>query len=110
MRSFPTFFIGNPSLVFSPKPLVSDTGRMYFPSYNRVFGVAGFRPGSRGPFLSGKGPKTIDAQFGHIGWDGRKMRRADQLAALKQGPPVDKSVRPRGRTAGVGNGGKWITS
>ena len=29
-----------------------------------IFWVAGFRPGSRGPFLSGKGPKTIDALSG----------------------------------------------
>jgi len=29
--------------------------------------IAGFRPGRRGPFLSGKGPKTIDAQSGLIG-------------------------------------------
>ncbi len=36
------------------------------------FDIAGFRPGRRGPFLSGKGPKTIDAQAGFIGWDGRE--------------------------------------
>ena len=28
--------------------------------------------------------------------------RADQLAALAQGPPVHESVHPRGRKAGVG--------
>jgi hypothetical protein len=33
---------------------------------------AGFRPGSRGPFVSAKGPKTIDAPSGLIRWDGRK--------------------------------------
>jgi hypothetical protein len=27
-----------------------------------IFDVAGFRPGKRGPFVSAKGPKTIDAQ------------------------------------------------
>ncbi|MCH9665769.1 MAG: hypothetical protein K0U41_08000 [Gammaproteobacteria bacterium] len=27
---------------------------------------AGCRPGSRGPFVSAKGPQTIDAQFGLI--------------------------------------------
>jgi len=27
-----------------------------------VFGDAGFRPGSRGPFVSAKGPKTISAR------------------------------------------------
>ncbi len=63
---------------------------------------AGFRPGSRGPFVSAKGPKTIDAPFGLIGRDGRGIRRAGQLAALKQSPPNTKSVRPEGRTAGVG--------
>jgi hypothetical protein len=30
--------------------------------------------------------------------------RADQLAALRQGPQEQKSVRPRGRPAGVGRG------
>jgi hypothetical protein len=61
MWSFPTFFIGNPSRVFSSKPLVSDTGRMCFPIYNiyAVFGVAGVRPGGRSTFLSGKVDKTM---------------------------------------------------
>ncbi len=31
-------------------------------SLQTVFGVAGFRPGRRGPLVSAKGPKTIDAQ------------------------------------------------
>ena len=31
--------------------------------------IAGFRPGSRGPFVSAKGPKTIDAPSGLIQWD-----------------------------------------
>jgi hypothetical protein len=29
------------------------------------------------------------------------LRRADQLAPLKQGPPADESVPPFGQTAGV---------
>jgi hypothetical protein len=32
------------------------------------------------------------------------LRRADQLAPLKQGPPTEKSVPPLGQTAGVGAG------
>jgi hypothetical protein len=32
---------------------------------------AGVRPGSRDPFVSAKGPKTIDDQFGHIELGGR---------------------------------------
>ncbi len=31
----------------------------------------GFAPERRDPFLSGKGPKTIDAQSGHTTWAGR---------------------------------------
>jgi hypothetical protein len=37
-----------------------------------IFYDTGFRPGNRGPFPSGKGPKTIDAQTGFIGWDRRE--------------------------------------
>lgn len=37
-----------------------------------------------------------------MGWPRR--RRADPLASLKQGPAVDKSVHPEGRTAGVVQG------
>jgi hypothetical protein len=33
--------------------------------------VAGFCPGRRGPFISGKGPKTIDAPSGLIKAEGR---------------------------------------
>jgi hypothetical protein len=35
-----------------------------------------------------------------MGWT-QDTGRGDQLAALKQGPPVDKSVRYQGLTAGV---------
>jgi len=41
---------------------------------NRVFCVAGFRPGRRGPFVPAKGPKTIDAPSCLIGADGRQPR------------------------------------
>jgi hypothetical protein len=57
---------------------------------------AGVRPGSRGPFGSAKGPKTIDTQFSLTGWDGRRIRKADQLAALKQGPPMIEERPPLG--------------
>ena len=68
-----------------------------------MFCDAGFRLGGRGPLLSGKGHKAIDAPSGFIGLGGRRpWMRADQLAVLRQGPPVDESVRPWGRTAGVG--------
>ena len=37
---------------------------------------------------------------------GASHGRADQLAALTQGPPVYESVHPWGRAVGVGHGGK----
>jgi len=37
------------------------------------------------------------------------LRRADPLAALTQGPPVDESVHPLGQTAGVGPWGPNIS-
>jgi len=82
---------------------------------NRVFCVAGFRPGSRCPFLSGKCPKTIDAQSASFNGTDGNLRRAGQLTesilshieGLKQGPPVDESVLPLGQTAGVGT---WETN
>ena len=66
-----------------------------------LFYVAGFRPGRRGPFVPAKGPKTIDAQPASSDWTDATTRRARQLAALRQGPPIDPSVRPEGRVAGV---------
>ena len=45
---------------------------------------AGCRPGGRGPFVSAKGPKTIDAQFGYIRLVGCKEgRRANSLRSDK---------------------------
>ena len=50
--------------------------------------MPGFAPAGRGPFVSAKGPKTIDAQFGRIrlvGYAGSEGRANSH--ALKQGPP-----------------------
>jgi len=73
----------------------------------------GSRPDSRVTFVSAKVPKTIDAQSGQIRRDERQ-EGADQLAelalrileGLRQGPPNDRSVHPKSRTAGVGKSGK----
>ena len=48
-----------------------------------LFGVAGFRPGRRGPFdlaqdrpfVSAKGPKTTDAPSGLMGGEGRRPEK-----------------------------------
>jgi hypothetical protein len=58
--------------------------------------IAGFRPGRRGPFLSGKGPKTIDAPPASSDWTDAAETRAGQLATLRQGPPNAKNVRKEG--------------
>ena len=73
---------------------------------NGIFCIDGFRPGRRDPFVSAKGPKTIDAPSGLIRGDGRKLAEADQLAGLKQGPAADKSVLPFGQPAGVTAGAR----
>ena len=53
---------------------------------NVMFCVAGFRPGRRGPFVSAKGPKTIDAPSGLIGVDGRQPQEG--------GPTRSAQTRP----------------
>ena len=47
---------------------------MRVPNYNvhLFFRGAGSRPGSRATFVAAKVAKTIDAQSGHIRWDGRE--------------------------------------
>jgi hypothetical protein len=72
-----------------------------------MFGVAGFRPGRRGPFVPAKGPKTIDAPSGLIGADGRQSQEGGPTRSAQTGPPTDKSVLPLGQPAGVG---PWETN
>ncbi len=67
-----------------------------------VFIDAGFRPGSRDPFVSAKGPNTIDAQFGLIKMIGRKAQEGGQTRYIQTMPTHYQSVHPKIRTAGVG--------
>ncbi len=53
---------------------------------NVMFGVAGFRPGRRGPFVPAKGPKTSDAPSGLMGADGRQPEEG--------GPTRSAQTRP----------------
>jgi hypothetical protein len=98
-----------------------ERGTCVYPKHHvhQILCDAGFRPGGRSfawgvPkgatfVLEAKVDKTNDAQSGLIRCVGRRLRRADQLAepvlsrleGLRQGMPIDKSVRPKGRTAGV---------
>ena len=75
---------------------------LHYTCANAFFCEAGFRPGRRATFVLAKVAKTIDAQCGLLKGDGRKRRGARQLAALKQGSPIDERVHSEGRTAGVG--------
>ena len=67
-----------PISVFRRQNLVSSVppSPKFFPSFPTFLcdwtRVAGFRPGSRGPFVSAKGPKTSDAPSGLSRWDGRE--------------------------------------
>ena len=51
-----------------------------------VIGIAGFRPGRRGPFVSAKGPKTTDALSGLIWMSKREL--------LEGGPTRFAHTRP----------------
>jgi hypothetical protein len=54
-----------------------------------------------------KAPKPLTPRVAALERMDASLRRADQLAPLKQGPPADKSVPPLGQTAGVG---PWETN
>ena len=49
-----------------------------------------------------KAPKPLTPRLVSLERMDASLRRADQLAPLKQGPPADESVPPLGQTAGVG--------
>ena len=77
-------------------------------SDGKVFRCRGFDPGRRGPFVSAKGPKTIDAPSGFIEEEGRElfkerpnspgsdkvrqMRRASLLWASRQASEQNQRV------------------
>jgi hypothetical protein len=54
-----------------------------------------------------KGPKPLTPHLPLLERTDADLRMEGQLAALKQGPPVDESVPPLGQTAGVGT---WETN
>jgi len=68
-----------------------------------VFCVAGFRPGRRVTFHSGKVTKTSDAPSCHIRWDGRKTKSGPTRwaqtgsAKYKERPSLGPAGRRRSR-------------
>ena len=93
------------------------------PRPQAICDVAGFRPGRRacclahptGCYICCEGKRTqqrtrsprrtmqLDAPPASSDWTDATKRKASQLAALRQSPPIDKNVRPEGRAAGVGH-------
>jgi len=64
--------------------------------------MPGFGPAAELVLVRQKDPKPLTPRPVTSEWTDANPRRAGQLAALKQGPPSDESVRPEGRAAGVG--------
>jgi hypothetical protein len=64
--------------------------------------MPGFGPAAEVLLVRQKDSKPLTLRPVSSEWTAAKHRRAGQLAALKQGPPNDESVRPGERAAGVG--------
>ena len=63
--------------------------------------MPGFGPAAEAILFRQKDPKPLTPRLARSDGNDADLGRADQLAALKQGPPENKSVRPEGRPAGV---------
>jgi hypothetical protein len=64
--------------------------------------LPGFAPAGEALLFRQKGPKPMTPRLASLERTDASLRRADQLAPLKQGPPADESVPPFSQTAGVG--------
>ena len=64
--------------------------------------MPGFGPAAEALLIRQKDPKPLTPRPVTSEWTDTNHRWAGQLAALKQGPPSDESVRPGERAAGVG--------
>ena len=66
--------------------------------------IPGFGPATEVLFLREKDPKPLAPRQASLDGSDANLRRADQLAALKQGLLNAQSVRPLSLSAGVGQG------
>jgi len=64
--------------------------------------LPGFAPAGETLLFRQKGPKPLTPRLALGEPTDANPRRADQLAALKQGPPTEESVPSLGQTAGAG--------
>ncbi len=97
-------FIGIYLEIFQLRSVGRCMSRSFLPnsSIKVFFCVAGFRPGGRGPFVSAKGPKTIDAPSDLIILDERKAKEGEptryaqtRLAGSLERPPRGPGGRRR---------------
>ncbi len=65
--------------------------------------LPGFAPAGEALLFRQKDPKPLTPSLAIFNGTDANFRRADQLALLKQGLPIDKSVQPLGQPAGVAN-------
>jgi len=63
--------------------------------------MTGFGPAAEILFFWEKDPKPLTPCLTTLDWMDARHGKARQLASLKQGPPIVKSVLPEGQTAGV---------
>ena len=63
--------------------------------------LPGFAPAGEALLFRQKGPKPLTPRLASWERTDASLRRADQLAPLKHGPPGHESVPPLGQTAGV---------
>ena len=64
--------------------------------------LPGFAPAGEALLFRQKAPKPLTPRLASLKRRDARLRRADQLAPLKQGPPADESVPPEAQTAGIG--------
>ena len=65
--------------------------------------MPGFGPAAEPLLFRQKWPKPLSPRQATLDEANESYRKADQLAALRQGPLVDQGVRLRSQAAGVGH-------
>jgi hypothetical protein len=92
--------------VSSKKTLADERIARVFPTLVSTWCsvLPGFAPAGEALLFRQKAPKPVTPRLTSLERRDASLRRADQLAPLKQGPPADESVPPLGQTEGVGPG------
>jgi hypothetical protein len=84
-------------------PIIVSTEFSVLPGFAPAAELVAWRVPKGATFVvEQKDPKPLTSHLALLERTDASLRRADKLAALKQGPPADESVPPLGQTAGVG--------